>query len=59
MEQRVRDLLKAHTEQVSAEIRIAIATQGQKILKVVEQQINAIRKDTAMQMKQTKDFAEK
>ncbi|KAF4143115.1 hypothetical protein GN958_ATG07694 [Phytophthora infestans] len=42
MEQCVQDVLKAHVEQVSAEIRLTMAAQCREILKGVEEQINAV-----------------
>ncbi|ETN06146.1 hypothetical protein PPTG_13927 [Phytophthora nicotianae INRA-310] len=59
MEQRMQDVLKAHAEQVSVEIRLAIAAQGQEILKTVKEQINAVKKDNTTQMEQAKSTAEK
>ncbi|KAF4129904.1 hypothetical protein GN958_ATG20907 [Phytophthora infestans] len=59
MEQCVQDVLKAHVEQVSAEIRLTVAAQCREILKGVEEQINAIKKDTTTVMEQTKTAAEK
>lgn len=38
LDQRMRDVLIAHMEQVSAEIRLTVATQGQEIMKMVERQ---------------------
>ncbi|KAF4131756.1 hypothetical protein GN958_ATG19050 [Phytophthora infestans] len=59
MEQCIQDVLKAHVEQVSAEIRLTMAAQCREILKGVEEQINAIKTDTTTAMEQTKTAAEK
>ncbi|ETN15029.1 hypothetical protein PPTG_07247 [Phytophthora nicotianae INRA-310] len=59
MEQRIQDVLKAHAEQVSVEIRLAIAAQGQEILKAVKEQIKAVKKDNTTQVEQAKSTAEK
>ncbi|KUF90921.1 hypothetical protein AM587_10011129 [Phytophthora nicotianae] len=59
MEQRIQDVLKAHREQGSVEIRLAIAAQDQEILKAVKEQIKAVKKDNTTQMEQEKSTAEK
>ncbi|KAL3659067.1 hypothetical protein V7S43_015951 [Phytophthora oleae] len=54
---RMRELLTAHMDQVEAEIRLVIATQGREIVKVVEKQFGEFQNQIAVQMHQVKSCA--
>ncbi|GMF47654.1 unnamed protein product [Phytophthora fragariaefolia] len=56
---RMRDVLTAHMEQVDTAIRLAIAAQGQKIVKLVQDQLDAFEKDIAARIEDSCRCAEK
>ncbi|KAL3663320.1 hypothetical protein V7S43_011728 [Phytophthora oleae] len=57
LDRRMRELLVAHMDQVEAEIRLAIATQGREIIKLVEKQFGEFQTQIALQMEQEKSCA--
>ncbi|KAK1947708.1 hypothetical protein P3T76_001718 [Phytophthora citrophthora] len=59
LDERMREILTAQMEQVGAEIRLAIARQGQYILAQVKCQIDDFQQTTTAQIEQAKSFAEK
>ncbi|KAG7390844.1 hypothetical protein PHYBOEH_006902 [Phytophthora boehmeriae] len=58
MERRMQKVLTAHMEQVGAEIRLAIATQGQGLIQLVESKLDAFKSATTAQVNQVKSAAE-
>ncbi|KAK1939438.1 hypothetical protein P3T76_008822 [Phytophthora citrophthora] len=54
LDQRMREVLTAHIEQVEAEISLAITTQGREIMKLVEKQFYEFQKQVTVQLEESK-----
>ncbi|KAE9011411.1 hypothetical protein PR003_g4031 [Phytophthora rubi] len=59
LDHRMRDVLTAHMEQVDAAIRLAIEAQGQEIVKLMQNQLDAFEKGIIARIEDSRRFAEK
>ncbi|KAL3663714.1 hypothetical protein V7S43_011129 [Phytophthora oleae] len=58
-EQRMREVLSAHMEQVNAEIQLTIATQDKEMLKIMQQQMAAFQQEMSTHLDEAKRCVER